>query len=145
MCSTGVPEINAGLGKSGQLLASFFQCPTLNDFHPPQLPAVYLLILIWLRNHCSYINLQQIISCSVRKMRSTSSTPGASGNDGYGSGPDPRWEALREDNLCPDNLCAGGATASLVWKCSRGFLSTVQQTQALFHTLREPRLSRTLL
>lgn len=86
---------------SSDLLASFFQCPTLNNFHPPQPAAVYLLILIWQGNHCSYTNLQQISVCSARKMRSTSSTPGASGiaSGGCGLCPDLR-EALREGNLC---------------------------------------------
>lgn len=68
-----------GLGISSQLLASFSQSPILNHFHPPELAAVYLLILIWQGNHCSYIDLQQIILCSARRMRSTSSTPDASG------------------------------------------------------------------
>lgn len=80
-------------------------------------------------------------------MRSTSSTLGASGivSGGYRLGPEPRWEALRDGNLCTANLCADGATASLLYKCSRDFPSTVQQTQAFFHTLIEPRLCMMLL
>lgn len=81
---------------------SFFQCHTLNHLQPAQLEAHYLLIVIWQGNHCNNMNLQQIIVCSARKIRSNNSTLGARGvaSGGYGLGPDPSWRHVWKGNLC---------------------------------------------
>lgn len=150
MCHAGVPELRAELGINCESLISFFQCHTLNRLPPAQLKAVYLLVLIWQGNRFSNRNLQQIIVCSARKIRSNNSTLGASG---IRLGPWIRsWpqleRLLREGNLCTAHMLVEQLRvyhwcASAQKTFHHLYLHYVQQTQALFHTRREPSLCMT--
>lgn len=98
------------------------------------------------------MNLQQIILCSARKIRSNNSTLGASGiaSGWYGFGADPNWRHFGEKAICAQFICWWSDCIYITGlQAVRGLstvytYSTCSKPKVLFYALRDPRLWRTL-